>query len=426
LLDKIGTGIGKAAGSIVGGAANFGQAIKKGYQAGKSGDDDAAAQNAAAQAATGGDTGEDQRMGVHGASNEPYRVKISGYNKTGTPGTDMAPGHTAPSAPPENDRPRGIPDLDEADTEMEGMRKLAGLKGNDGNLANNAKPYDKVTRRDVIQGAQGKDEMGGKEHDLEEGGSDYDEHINKVEWLMGAPNYLSRDEAKETAYYTKETDPVWDGYRDDTDEIDEDDMEEGNAFSKTVVDAKADGIQPGETFKVGGKEYDLKEGDITLNQMRRIAGLKECGMSPISGMASDMEKQQGNMNISTSQNSDGTKSVTITADGDAAGDLMQMLKLAGMGGGGAAPAAEPEIVVVAQDGQEAMEEEKDPRYQASTTPDEQVAPVQALTKGGNGDVAGQEKVMKPGGYQFGDNNLAMQESLSAQLMKEYNSIKIKK
>jgi len=33
---------------------------------------------------------------------------------------------------------------------------------NDGNLANNAPPYDKVTRRDVITGAKGKDEMGGK------------------------------------------------------------------------------------------------------------------------------------------------------------------------------------------------------------------------------------------------------------------------
>lgn len=35
-------------------------------------------------------------------------------------------------------------------------------KKGDGNLANNAPPYKKVTRRDVIQGAQGKDEMGGK------------------------------------------------------------------------------------------------------------------------------------------------------------------------------------------------------------------------------------------------------------------------
>ena len=35
-------------------------------------------------------------------------------------------------------------------------------EGNDGNLANNAKPYDKVTRRDIIHGATDRDEMGGK------------------------------------------------------------------------------------------------------------------------------------------------------------------------------------------------------------------------------------------------------------------------
>ena len=35
-------------------------------------------------------------------------------------------------------------------------------EGNDGNLANNAKPYDKVTHGDVITGRLGKDEMGGK------------------------------------------------------------------------------------------------------------------------------------------------------------------------------------------------------------------------------------------------------------------------
>ncbi len=37
-----------------------------------------------------------------------------------------------------------------------------GDKPNDGNLANNRKPYNKVTRGDVIAGATGKDEMGGK------------------------------------------------------------------------------------------------------------------------------------------------------------------------------------------------------------------------------------------------------------------------
>lgn len=375
---------------------------------------------------------------------------------TTAPGVGSIQGGVWTAKPPKPGQ-QGVPvpqGLDEVDAEMEGMRKLAGLKGGQKKLDRDQD--GELTAKDFSMLRKG----------LEEGGSDYDEHIDKVEWLMGKPNYLSRGEAEETAYYTKETDPVWDGYRDDADEVEEnlivvpnpsgassaadakklgammpakpgekdpistneDDMEEGNAFSKAVVDAKKDGVQPGETISVGGKEYDLREGDITLNQMRRIAGLKEGGMSPISGMVSDMKKQQGSMNISTNQSSDGTKSVTITANGDAAGDLMQMLKLAGMGGSGAAPAAaaEPEIVVVAQDGEEAMEEEKDPRYQASTTPDEQVAPVQALTKGGNGDVAGQEKTMKPGGYQFGDNNLAMQESLSTQLMKEYNSIKVKK
>jgi hypothetical protein len=36
-------------------------------------------------------------------------------------------------------------------------------KKGDGNLANNAKPYDKITRGDVIAGRLGKDEKGGKE-----------------------------------------------------------------------------------------------------------------------------------------------------------------------------------------------------------------------------------------------------------------------
>jgi hypothetical protein len=41
-------------------------------------------------------------------------------------------------------------------------------EGNDGNLANNAKPYDKVTRGDVIAGRLGKDEMGGKKKKVAE------------------------------------------------------------------------------------------------------------------------------------------------------------------------------------------------------------------------------------------------------------------
>jgi hypothetical protein len=47
-------------------------------------------------------------------------------------------------------------------------RQMNMKEGNDGNLANNAKPYKKVTQRDVIQGAQGKDEMGGKKKKVSE------------------------------------------------------------------------------------------------------------------------------------------------------------------------------------------------------------------------------------------------------------------
>ena len=43
-----------------------------------------------------------------------------------------------------------------------------GLKNNDGNLANNYPPYNKVTRGDVIAGATGNDQMGGKKKVKEE------------------------------------------------------------------------------------------------------------------------------------------------------------------------------------------------------------------------------------------------------------------
>ena len=73
-----------------------------------------------------------------------------------------------------------------------------------------------------------------------------------------------------------------------------------------------------------------------------------------------------------------------------------------------------------------VDEAKDERYHANTTPEEHVMPVQVQTKGGNGDVAGREKKMTPNGYQFGDNPQAMKESMSLKLIKEYETIKVKK
>jgi hypothetical protein len=49
-------------------------------------------------------------------------------------------------------------------------------------------------------------------------GSEYDEMQDKIQWLMGAPNYFKPDEAREAAAYTPETDSIWNGYREDTNE----------------------------------------------------------------------------------------------------------------------------------------------------------------------------------------------------------------
>lgn len=226
--------------------------------------------------------------------------------------------------------------------------------------------------------------------------------------------------------------------------LEEADMEEGNEFSGALAKAKASGAKE---FEVDGKSYPVKE-DTQID---------ECGMSPMGNGMMGQEQQDGKMNINTSMDSDGHKSVTITADGNAALELMQMLKLAGMGSG--QTQAEPEGVMVVSTDDEEMEENlvpqpvqpkptkadelrgnsvdeaKDERYHASTTPDEKVEPVQAQTKGGNGDVAGQEKKMRKHGYQFGDNNLAMKEvaegidgleAMGRKLYKEYESIKVQK
>jgi hypothetical protein len=357
--------------------------------------------------------------------------------------------------------------------ELNELARLAGLtvaESNDGNLANNAKPYKKVTRRDVIQGAQGKDEQGGEAevdeaanwrnpeykdrlytqeprdpeddyHDLDYytgekpddyagskdliGGGEFDHndplqkgfgrhghdvldrgprkgmpsrnHITSLKGSIKAahgthsqPNLPEGDmeegaEAEASGFYVnyeiRTGDPervagpfagqqeaqAWinDNVPNPSDEpyynisqvgFNEDDMEEGNLFTKGLED---NDVKVGE--KIPGtdaiKTKDIGEGETcptcksepcccedTEAADRELAKLKEnCGIvSPIGSMAQDMQQQQGKMSINTTQSSDGTKNINISADGEAADQLMQMLKMAGMGGQHA------EVVVTAQ------------------------------------------------------------------------------
>ena len=241
-------------------------------------------------------------------------------------------------------------------------------------------------------------------------------------------------------------------------------VEEGNEFSGELAKAKA---QHKDKFKVGGKEYPVKEGkdeeicddchkapcecdeeklkeDADLEQMLRIAGIKE---SMGECMASDGEASpmgsaapEDNLSIQTSYNSrDDKTTITVTAEGEQAEALAQMMKLAGLAGGKKEP-QQPEIQVVANQDevmdklQGAMAEDKDSRYEANTTPQERLFKTQDLVKGGDGDVAGREKnTSSHDNSPIGDirpisdkGQKIKTESVAMSLMKEYESIKVKK
>src|SRR6056300_54375 len=221
------------------------------------------------------------------------------------------------------------------------------------------------------------------------------------------------------------------------------DMEEGNEFTAARVAAIKAGKDSftvdGKTYKVTGDTSDEKKMEEAVTEGEECP---KCHCDPCEcdddddkekmdecGPGYEMDQgQEGRMNVSTNMSSDGNKSVTISAEGEAAEELMQMLALAGMKAKQPMPQEENVHQQMA-----AVEEEKDPRYQASTTPEEEVMPVQVQTKGGNGEVAGKEKAMhKDGAARFSDNPLAMKESMDdlgnmgRDLMKQYNSIKVQK
>jgi hypothetical protein len=62
----------------------------------------------------------------------------------------------------EADKKHDAKEKEDEDDKKEKMDEKKMWEGNDGNLANNYPPYDKVTRGDVIAGRLGKDQMGGK------------------------------------------------------------------------------------------------------------------------------------------------------------------------------------------------------------------------------------------------------------------------
>ena len=108
----------------------------------------------------------------------------------------------------------------------------------------------------------------------------------------------------------------------------------------------------------------LKEND-ELNRMRKIAGLKECGDMGMS--QSPMQKDR--LNVTTNMSSDGTKDITINAQGERADELLQMLKMAGMRphDDHSVTMSEPEVIMISSD--QMMEDDDLPPWHGITDPE---------------------------------------------------------
>jgi hypothetical protein len=112
--------------------------------------------------------------------------------------------------------------------------------------------------------------------------------------------------------------------------------------------------------------------------LRKKEKVDECGpeMSPFSSMR-HAEAESG-MSINSSMDTKtGRRTLSVTADGAAAEELAQMLKMAGMGG----QSQEPKAVVIQAGPEEAVEEEREGQY--ANTPDEEVENIDAILHQGN-------------------------------------------
>ena len=245
-----------------------------------------------------------------------------------------------------------------------------------------------------------------------------DEELNELARLAGLEVVESAKSPKADKDYDKdgsiesEKDEVI-GSRRRAAGLDEEITDEGPEILKIKSDqAKAQGK---DEFKVGDKTFPVKE-DVQVD---------EC-MSPMGSMASDMEQQQGKISVNTNMSSDGNKSVSINADGDAAEQLMQMLKMAGLGG---SEAHTKLAIAVPTDGAGQEVEMDEATAQYANTPEEEYQGVDSITDQGE-DLNRQKKQFPKA--ENGDNPMAVPEavdpisSFGRDLMAEYQALKKQK
>jgi hypothetical protein len=153
-----------------------------------------------------------------------------------------------------------------------------------------------------------------------------------------------------------------------------------------------------------------------LSELARLAGLHESKIDECGDMSMN---QPDTFNVSTNLSSDGTKSINISAQGDKADALMQMLKMAGMrphDDHDHMSHEEPEIVLVSSD-DEMMEEpelEEERITQYANTPEEEYETIAAITRQGN-DLNREKQQWNPDRGRDNPMAIELEESLAAML-----------
>lgn len=189
-----------------------------------------------------------------------------------------------------------------------------------------------------------------------------------------------------------------------------------------------------------------KEADKEKKATMKESQLDECGMMASDGSGMGDSGMSVNTNIDTRT---GRKSVSVSADGEAADQLMQMLKLAGVGGGdkmgdidgdgdhdmadhaaeltgGKADVKVVSVPLAHAEGGFKFGGDKEVEEAYANEPNEQVQGVDAQLR--QGTDLHKEKQMVKHSYRQGDNPMAMGEAaelaaLEAQLFEELASIK---
>ena len=195
----------------------------------------------------------------------------------------------------------------------------------------------------------------------------------------------------------------------DTDKVEEEETDEGNTFT--------DGLQ----------DDDVKIGD-------KIPGTNAIKKVDIDESTNFDGEESSDFNINTSMSSNGDKNVTVSATGEHAATLLQMLRIAGLGNGDKAQElqAEPEVEVISIDGEEGVEEESidvdQPATKPVNAPHEKYGTIKNITT--QGDDMNREKSQDPATANKAANPMTNAQSvlkavaqLESKLAEEYESIK---